>query len=175
MKIKYSILFYVYQIITWFLGIIVLLKEAYQLIFKNGSIELLFISMLFLLLSGFVIYTNFCLLFSFKKAKHKVFLIFNKWIIFIQIFQISLLGFTATFTVGMELGIFYSYRELQTFNFFFRIYKFYIGLNYHESSAILVAINFIPILIFIWLNKIISKISPNNNNVESEHVDPRFP
>lgn len=166
--------FYIYQITAWLLGINVLLKEAYQLILNSSNLELLFICALLFFLSCFIIYINFCLLFNLKKNKYKVFLIFNKWIIFIQIFQISLFGFAAYFTVGMELGIIYSYRELQTFNFFFKIYRFDIGLNYHDSSAILVAINFIPIFIFMWLNKIISKMSSIDNNLESEHVATRF-
>lgn len=150
-------IFYIYQVAAWLIGINVLMKEAYQLMYDNTNIELLFVCALLIFLFCFVIYINFCLLFNFKKAKQRVFLIFNKWIIFIQIFQISLFGFTAYFIVGIQLGIVYSYRELQSLNFIFQFYRFDVALNYHESSAILVAINFIPILIFMWLNKIISK------------------
>ena len=151
--------FYVYQVTSWLLGIIVLVKESYKLILDNGNSDILFISALILFLSCFVIYINFCLLFNLQKEKRNFFLIFNKWIIFIQIFQLSLLGFTAYFVVGTQLGFVYSYREAQSINFIFNFYRFDIALNYHDSNSILIAINFLPIAIFIWLNKIIQNTS----------------
>jgi len=158
MKIKYTKglkYFYIYQIIAWLLGIIVLVKEFYNLISTNGNIELLFISLLFFFLTCYIIYINFCLLFNLQKTKIKLYLTINKWIIFIQIFQISLVGFTAYFLVGIQLGVVYSYQEMQSINFIFNFYKFDIALNYHNSNSILLAINFAPIIIFIWLNKIL--------------------
>lgn len=147
--------FYIYQVLTWTLGIIVLVKEFYNLLSNNASIELLFITLLFVVLACYVIYINFCLLFNLQNNKSKLYLTINKWIIFLQIFQISLLGFTAYFLVGIQFGVVYSYREIQGINFIFNYSKLDIALNYQNSNAILIGINFAAIIIFIWLDKIL--------------------
>lgn len=147
--------FYIYQVLTWTIGIIVLVKGFYNLLSNNAGIDLLFITLLLFVLACYVIYINFCLLFNLQNNKSKLYLTFNKWIIFLQIFQISLLGFSAYFLVGIQFGVVYSYREIQSLNFIFNFCKLDIALNYQNSNAILVGINFVPIIIFIWLDKIL--------------------
>ena len=78
---------------------------------------------------------------------------------FIQICQISLIGFTAYFLAGIQLGLVYSYIDKETINFTFKLFRFDIAFNYQSSSSILIAINFFPLAIFIWLNNIIKHIS----------------
>jgi hypothetical protein len=147
--------FYLYQIINWSLGVILLAKEFYKLIANNGSKELLFIFILFIFIGCFIVYINSCLILKLKKNKFKLFLTFNKWIIFIQIIQISVLGFTAYCLTGIQLGLVYSSQE-KAMNLIFDIYRFDIALNYHNSSYIIISINFLPIVLFAWLDKILN-------------------
>jgi hypothetical protein len=137
--------FYIYQVVTWLLGLIILIKEFFQLIFNNGSIEFLFVASLFILLACFSIFMNFCLLFNFQRRNFILFLNFNKWLMFIQICQISLIGFTAYFLAGIQLGLVYSYIDEQTINFTFKLFRFDIAFNCQSNSSILIAINFSPI------------------------------
>lgn len=152
-------IFYIYQVVTWSFGLIILLKEFYLLTLKNDSIDLLFVCSLFILLACFSIYLNICLLFNFQRDHLILFLKFDKWLMFIQICQISLIGFTAYFLAGIQIGFIYSYIDRQTINFTLKLYRFDVAFYYHHSNSILIAINFFPLAIFIWLNNIIKQIS----------------
>lgn len=148
----------VYQIIVWILGIIVLIKESYQLIVAYNNFGLLFILLALFFVGVYIVYVNFCIFFGLHKNKHKSFLIFNKWVIFAQIIQLSLFGFTGYVIVGVQLGLVYSYTTIQSLNPIFAFYRFDIAINYHNSDSLWVAVNIFPILIFVWMDKGISKL-----------------
>ena len=143
---------FIYQILAWFIALIVLIKEFINAILFKGNLALSFIVLIIICFSVYFIYTNFCLLFGFKKEHSKMFLEINKWVNFFQIIQLSLFGFTYYLLIGIQLCLIYTYDQQQIFEIEFNFFKTSLGINYHTSDVIIAGINFIPLIIFLFLN-----------------------
>jgi hypothetical protein len=144
----------IYQILIWLISTIMFGEGLVVSLGNEKNYVAAFMKLLIVTFSVYFIYTNICLLFEFKKERFPNFLRLNKWVNFLQIFHLSLVGFNYYIAVGVHILLYYSYNEIQIISIGFVPYVSSIQINYQRSTAILAGLNLIPLLIFILVNRI---------------------
>jgi hypothetical protein len=147
-----------YQIVSSLISLVIFERAVIGFFSTNQLNWILYLSTLALIVAGiFIIYSNILLLTSCTKSKRLI--RWNKWINFIQIFQLSIFGFTYQFVIGLEILLHMVYSD-----------KIYFGLHtasfnmkfiiFFESgvSFWMVGVNVIPLLIFLFFDSLARSI-----------------
>jgi len=164
MKLNYSSIIKIislYQLLVWIVALYYFMTVLYSSIFIDNDLTSVFILLIFIYLSVWLIFSNFCLLFKLRSNHYKKYLVLNFWSNFFQIFQLSLLGFNYLFAFGVYIVLGYSDQANQVF-LSTKLFQTLIALNYTPSNLIRCGVNVIPLIIFIVLNKIIKDLDGKN-------------
>ncbi len=120
----------------------------------------LFIAILVIVFLGYYLYTNFCMLFG--RITRKIHLQFNIWMNFIQIVQLTLFSISFKIILGMEVAPFLLYSDKVGLGVKYDIFNLRFDLSYDSSQHDLrVAVNVIPLVIFLILNAQYNKKKSN--------------
>lgn len=142
----------VYQIIIWLVSLAFLVKDVISSVLMN-SVFFTLLTMILAVFSVIFIYVNVCVLFECKIKYFQTFLKINLWTNFLQIFHLSLLGVTYYIAIGLHILIYYSYGDIQEFRLGLDYFQTKFGLNFNASNMIIIGINLIPLLLFIFFNR----------------------
>ena len=147
MLVVYSI----YQVVSCSISSIMFLYALFNVPQQNLNLLICFFSILILVLTAYVIYIN--AIYLLKRKTSNKFIEINKWMNFIQLFQLSIFGLVFYVIIGPEItpAIFYSDKILwhTQINFFaIRFNLSYFGAN----SSINAGINVVPVLCLLVLN-----------------------
>jgi hypothetical protein len=102
MKSNYSIIvkmISLYQLLVWLVGLYYFMTVLYNSIVDN-DLTSVFILLIFISLSVWLIFSNFCLLLKLRINHYKKYLVLDFWSNFFQIFQLSLFGFNYLIAFG---------------------------------------------------------------------------
>lgn len=163
MKSNYSIIvkmISLYQLLVWLVGLYYFMTVLYNSIVDN-DLTSVFILLIFISLSVWLIFSNFCLLLKLRINHYKKYLVLDFWSNFFQIFQLSLFGFNYLIAFGFYIVLGYSDQANQVF-LSTKLFQTLIALNYAPSNLIRCGVNVIPLIIFIVLNKIIKDLDGND-------------
>jgi hypothetical protein len=152
-----------YQIIIYFLACWAIIFGSTTFL-QDNSLSNPLISISILIFSGCMILMNLSLIFNFaEKIKFRV-LVIQKWVNFLQIFQLSILGVIYNFIAGIYIVAYYYYDDHQLLGMGYDTLKFQWALAYKNGNIIFLGLNVIPIVIFFLLNKIIESVKRKNEN-----------
>jgi len=101
---------------------------------------------------SFVLYINICI-FLLKKAHLKLFSKINIVVSFLQVFYLSLIGFTYNFTAGAEITPYFLFDSAFRLGLHLDFFDIRFVLNYSTSNSIVVGVNIMPAIVFILVNK----------------------
>ena len=94
-------------------------------------------------------------IFLIAASKHFRFcLAVNKWSNFIQIFQLSLMGFNFFIIVGFHIVLYYFYDETQFIGASYDLFRYSLEFNYKPQNNIQAGISLVPFVIYLILNKL---------------------
>lgn len=143
----------VYQIIIWAISAYkYILGIFYSILPEKNSISLLS-SIVIIGVSIFVILSNIYLIYKPFNRLNLKHLILNKWINFVQVLHISVLGFSFYVVVGVHVLVYYSYDSVQDVSFAFGFFRFIFEVSYYKSNLIFLGVNLIPLILFLIFNK----------------------
>jgi len=140
----------IYQIITSLISIIFFFQDFINSFGRIRNYFKSFTSFLIIILLAYILFTNVYALFNKKKISS--YLTINIWFNFIQIFYISILGINYYLLIGLQIIPYYSYLEASSFKIYFEFFSVRMGIFYKPNNEIAIAINLIPLIIFIILN-----------------------
>jgi hypothetical protein len=147
----------IYQIIIWSIGAVMFFNVPNGSSSDKPDMLIILTKLLIVGISIYVVYLNICLLLNFRKAFFKKNLIVNKWINFIQIFHISLLGLNLYLIVGNQILLYYSYEDVQKVNIGYDLIRYSAEVTYVKNNIIVFGINLMPLMVFLFFSRELAK------------------
>src|SRR4030095_704463 len=158
--IKFALRFAcVYQIIIWIITGIEYVTGIFDEVLPKKDPFSLVSNLCVICLSIVCILSNLYLLFNKNDNKNFVVrnLLFNKWMNFAEIVNISIMGLSYNMIIGFHIIGYYLYDESQKFGMSFNYYHFTVDASLSSSNIIFVGISVIPLILFMIFNKVISE------------------
>lgn len=161
-----------YQIFAGFVALFLAIRRTIlNFSLPSSNILFFFIDISFIAFLLFFVYTNFYLLQNKKGYKSK-FIHFNKWLNFILIFQITLLGLYFYCIIGFSISAIFVYQD--KIDVILKIKKwvaeFAISFGTSNIGGIIIGINVIPLVIFNSYNYLIKKMDYDTEQSENLHT-----
>ena len=150
----------IYQILVSIMSLIIFVQSFVKAFIENNNQVTGFLSLLLIVLTLSTIYTNIMIL---LKKKEREFIIVNIWLNFIQVFYLSLVGFTYYILIGIEIIPYFIYKENIKFGIYYELFSARGGLAIQSGNEISVGLSILPALICIMLTHILKKKSNSDD------------
>jgi len=147
----------IYQIAIWIITVYGYSAGILNSIWTNKDSVSFMASIAVIVFSVIVLISNLYLLIGNNTSKYFKNLVFNKWLNFLQIINISLLGLSFYLTVGIQILVYYIYDNSQRISLVYGFFKLRLNCTYVESNIIFVGVNILPLFLFFIFNKVIEQ------------------